>query len=113
MYNSAVHRAFVNYMYEHQGDIFRLISDNGNYDECDDYEEIDLLNYKFNNSKTTKEIIADLNLIYADSLYGIRNGVGYDERQMSKPARLWARAVFSLAKFLIDFGYRLAYYQGS
>ncbi len=113
-HNKAVHYAFVNYMFEHLGDSFRLISDTGYYDECDDCKEIDLLSYKFNDSETMKEIIADLNLIYTNGSYGIKDGVGYDDRHLTKrtPDRLLARAIFSLAKWLVDLGYRLAYYGG-
>ncbi len=113
-FNKAVHFAFVNYMFEHLGDSFRLIPDTGYYDECDDCKDIDLLSYKFNNREITKEIVADLNLIYANGSYGIKDGVGYDDRRltMRAPDRLWARAIFSLANWLVGLGYCLAYYGG-
>ncbi|NWF65794.1 MAG: hypothetical protein HXY38_16100 [Chloroflexi bacterium] len=113
-FNKAVHFAFVNYMFENLGDSFRLIPDTGSYDECDDYKEIDLLGYKFVDGETMKEIVADLNLIYANGSYGIKDGIGYDDRHLTQraPDRLRARAIFSLAKYLVGLGYRLAYYGG-
>ncbi len=38
-YNEAVHYAFINYMFEHQGCSFGIVADFN----CEEYEEIDLL----------------------------------------------------------------------
>jgi hypothetical protein len=116
MLNNAVHRGLVNYIFEHQFDVFRMIPDSHDY-EYESYQKIDLLHYKFKNSDIMKIIIAELNLIYATRkdtsfcLYGIRDGIGFDVT-MRTPDRLWARTIFSLAKWLIGLGYRLAYYGG-
>lgn len=46
--NEIVQMAMINYMFEHQGDNFRLVNDSeSKYDEMYDYEEIDLNKYSF------------------------------------------------------------------
>jgi hypothetical protein len=107
-FNKAVHRAFVNYMFEHPGNSFRIISDTGAYSECDDYEEINLIEYEFAEKGTMQELIAELNLVYANGRYGMTGGLGVRHLTMRTPGRLWACAIFGLAKCLIGLGYRLA-----
>lgn len=107
--NKAVHTALINYIFENRNDTFKLISDSS--DECYEFREVNLLNYKFKQSETMKEIVADLNLIYANSRYRVKNGVGYDNLKHASD-RLWTRVIFRFAKWLVDLGYRLAYYGG-
>lgn len=61
-FNRAVHCAFVNYMFECQGDSFRIVSG----DDCEDYKEINLLKYKFRDKKVREYIISELNLAYRE-----------------------------------------------
>jgi len=55
-YNEIVHMAFVNYMLEHGGDSFRIVSDCGNTQERSEYEEIDLKTYEFEDKEVTTAI---------------------------------------------------------
>lgn len=76
-HNDAVHYAFVNYMFENQGDTFRVVSDQ------DDnlyigYEEVDLLDYEFQNPETIDEIVEKLNKIYGRKRYRILGGIVED-----------------------------------
>ena len=77
-FNPAVHMAYINYMLEHEGDKFRLLPDNGNFDECIDngYEEIDLLFYHYEDEEVIRQIVKILNEIYGGDQYVVRDGVG-------------------------------------
>ena len=44
--NPEVHKAFVNYMFDNQGDEFTLLSDSDGLDHFIDYEEVDLAKNK-------------------------------------------------------------------
>ena len=59
-FNSAVHQAFINYMFENQGDDFTILSDVT--DDCyvDEFEEIDLKNYNFEYPGVNEEIMNKL-----------------------------------------------------
>lgn len=88
--NDAVHCAFVNYMFEHQGDSFRLLSDMHWLEEMG-YEEINLLKYKFADPCVTEKIVSILNDIYGDDRYYIKEDIGYckpDEEELIKKQKI-------------------------
>ena len=51
-FNQVVHYKLINYMFEHRGDVFRLLSDDGS--EPSDYTDVDLKEYVFGDEKVNK-----------------------------------------------------------
>jgi len=60
-YNDAVHSAFVNYMFEHQGDDFTILNDCGDEVYSDDLTEVDLRKYQFNDAEVNADILKKIN----------------------------------------------------
>lgn len=73
-WNEAVQHALCNYMLENVGDALRLCGDSG-WDGAD-YEDKDLLSYKFREPEVLETIVETLNIVYGCEKYAIENGVG-------------------------------------
>jgi len=74
--NEAVHFALCNYMMENCGDTLRLCGDTT--DEGEDYADVDLLVYKFDDPKVIANIVELLNAVYGHEKYTVVDGVGME-----------------------------------
>jgi len=72
--NAAVHFALCNYMMMNLGDSLRLCPDTT--DEGDDYAEVNLLSYKFDDPEVTIKIVELLSAVYGSERYSVVDGVG-------------------------------------
>ena len=77
--NAAVHFALCNYMMANLGDTLRLCGDTT--DEGEDYTEVDLLAYKFEDPDVIAKIVALLNAVYGGEKYAVVGGVGVERAQ--------------------------------
>ena len=75
--NPAVQYAFINYLMCNEGDSCRLVDDNLT-EIPNGYQEIDLLNYAFEDKSVMKNIVNMLNKVYEGEQYIIKNGVGVE-----------------------------------
>jgi hypothetical protein len=74
--NEAVHFALCNYMMANLGDTLRLCGDTT--DEGEDYAEVDLLTYKFDDPAVIVTIVELLNVVYGREKYAVVDGVGVE-----------------------------------
>lgn len=74
--NAAVHFALCNYMMQNIGDTLRLCGDTT--DEGEDYAEVDLLAYKFDDPEVTVKIVELLNVVYERERYAAVAGKGVE-----------------------------------
>jgi hypothetical protein len=75
-HNAAVHFALCNYMMANLGDTLRLCGDTT--DEGEDYAEVDLLAYKFDEPEVIVKIVELLNAVYGREKYAVVDGVGVE-----------------------------------
>ena len=59
--NQTVHTAFINYMLEHQGDDFTILSDCDDYVYSDEFTEVDLATHKFDDDNINTSILKVIN----------------------------------------------------
>ena len=74
--NAAVHFALCNYMMANLGDTLRLCGDTT--DEGDDYTDVDLLAYKFDDPEVIVKVVDLLNAVYGREKYAVVAGVGVE-----------------------------------
>ena len=74
--NAAVHFALCNYMMANLGDTLRLCGDTT--DEGEDYADVDLLAYKFDDQGVIEKIVALLNAVYGREKYAVLDGAGVE-----------------------------------
>jgi hypothetical protein len=74
--NEAVHFALCNYMMSNLGDTLRLCGDT--MDEGEDYAEVDLLAYTFDDPDVIVKIVELLNAVYGREKYAVVGGVGVE-----------------------------------
>ena len=74
--NPAVHFALCNYMMGNLGDALRLSSDT--FDDGEDYTDVDLLAYKFNEPSILPQIVELLNSVYGREKYVVVGGIGVE-----------------------------------
>lgn len=75
-FNKAVHYALVNYMMDNLGDVLRMLPDDG--DAPDDYDDVNLLDYKFRDDCVMPEIVRKLNAVYGIERYKVLGSVGVE-----------------------------------
>ena len=74
--NAAVQYALCNYMMANLGDTLRLCPDTT--EDGDDYTEIDLLTYKFEDPNVIVKIVGLLNEAHGRERYAVVDGVGVE-----------------------------------
>ena len=70
--NEAVQYALINYMFENQQDIMRMVSDRD--DDTYKYSNVDLLAYPYNDNRVVETIVEKLNKVYGRRKYAIVDG---------------------------------------